>query len=127
MSRTGIPIGVAVVGVLAFLGGLFWITIGTAAVLVSGDEVMYMVVGVLGVFFGLAFLLFGLGCLKGWGWVWTLGIVLSIIGILLSVFGWYQEGFSGAATASSLVSVLIQLFILIYLTTNKVKLWFNKL
>ncbi|MCE5296782.1 MAG: hypothetical protein LLG16_06745 [Euryarchaeota archaeon] len=127
MSKRGIPIGIAVVGVLAFLGGLLWIVGGAAAVLAVKDDLLAMGVGVFSVFLGLAFLLFGLGCLKGRGWVWTLGVVLTIVGMVLSVFRWYQDDFSDSSMISTLISILIMLFIPIYLTTNKVKHWFDKL
>jgi hypothetical protein len=126
MASRGIPIGIAVIGVLSFLGGLLWLFIGVTAVLAEGTELVPLAIGAISVLIGLAFLLFGLGCLKGWGWVWTLGAVVSIVGIALTVIGWYQDDFSTDAVISNAFAILVQLFILIYLMTYNVKNWFGK-
>jgi len=122
-SRRGIPVGVAIVGVLAFLLGLMWLMLGVAAVLAEGDEVMSAAVGAIAVIIGLAFLLFGLGCLKGWSWVWTLGMVLTVLGLVISFFSWFRDELD---VSSLMFSVVFQLILLMYLSTSKVKRWFGK-
>ncbi|OPY34678.1 MAG: hypothetical protein A4E32_00152 [Methanomassiliicoccales archaeon PtaU1.Bin124] len=123
MSGRGVPIGVAIVGVLAFLAGLGWLVIGGAALVAAGAGMIGMAVGVVLLLIGLAFIIFGLGCLKGWGWVWTLGIIMSILGILVSIYRWFV-GDDGLLTA--VVAIVINLIIILYLQSAKVKAWFGK-
>ncbi|QLH75568.1 MAG: hypothetical protein HPY73_09135 [Methanomassiliicoccales archaeon] len=127
MAQKGIPIGVAVVGVLAFLAGLVWLFAGAILFIDGIDDTDAMVAAAVSTVLGLAFLLFGLGCLKGWGWVWTFGVVILIISMAFSVYSWYLDDFSDAEMLSTLVSIGIALVILLYLNSFKVKNWFGKL
>lgn len=72
---------------------------------------------------GIFYLLIGVGCLKGWGWVWTFAVVFTIIGLVLTVA---QTLLVGGSLVSMAISVLISLLILWYLFRQNVKAWFGK-
>jgi len=76
---------------------------------------------------GLVALMVGIGCFKGWGWVWTLGVVVITLGIIVQIV---QTFLRSEITSSDLVSlaipVLVSLLILAYLFKQNVKAWFGK-
>ena len=91
------------------------------------DSTIVMLLGVIIALIGLIYLMVGLGCFKGWGWVWTLGVVVIIIGIIIQVV---QTFLRATITTTDLVnlaiSVVIPLLILAYLFKQNVKAWFGK-
>ena len=68
----------------------------------------------------------GIGCFKGWGWVWTLGVVFTILGIIITLAAAFANGFDMDALWAGLIGIIIPLIILLYLFTHKVKVWFGK-
>ena len=124
MSDRKRPIGVMIVGVLYFLLGLFFIMVGAVA-LGDADEVI-MATGAAILIVGIFYLLLGIGCFKGWGWVWTLGVVFTILGIIITLAAAFANGFDMDALWAALIGIIIPLIILLYLFSHKVKVWFGK-
>jgi len=124
MSDRKRPIGVMIVGVLYFLAGLLFIMVGAVA-LGDADEVI-MATGAAILIVGIFYLLLGIGCFKGWGWVWTLGVVFTILGIIITLAAAFANGFDMDALWAGLIGIIIPLIILLYLFTHKVKVWFGK-
>jgi hypothetical protein len=124
MSERRRPIGVMIVGVLFFLAGLIFILAG--AVGLSDSDDLVMAAGGVSLIIGIFYLLLAFGCFKGWGWVWTLAVIFTILGIIVTLFGAFSTGFDMDALLAGLLGIIIPLIILLYLFTNKVKVWFGK-
>ena len=125
MSGRGVPIGVAVVGALSSLAGLASLMIGALAVVAADATAEVVLVSVIGMLIGLAFIIFGMGCLKGWGWVWTLGAVMSVVGIVVAAYGWWSDGTAGPSP-SAMFNIVAGTVIILYLQSPRVKAWFGK-
>ena len=69
---------------------------------------------------GLIFIILGIGCFKGWGWVWTIGVIITIIYLILGIIDLVQSG------ASALIGIIISIVILWYLFKDNVKKYFGK-
>ncbi len=124
MSERKRPIGVMIVGVLFFLAGLFFILAG--AVGLGNEDSVVMAAGGVSLIIGLFYILLAFGCFKGWGWVWTLAVVFTILGILVTLWGAFSNGFDMDALWAGLIGIIIPLIILLYLFSHKVKVWFGK-
>jgi hypothetical protein len=85
-----------------------------------------MAAGGVSLIIGIFYLLLAFGCFKGWGWVWTLAVIFTILGIIVTLFGAFSTGFNMDALLAGLLGIIIPLIILLYLFTNKVKVWFGK-
>ncbi|HUV24392.1 MAG TPA: hypothetical protein VMW26_03075 [Methanomassiliicoccales archaeon] len=112
------PILVTLVGIIYFILGLF-ILIGAILYLVDGTWDL----GLIDLFIGMIYLLVGFGCFKGWGWIWILAIIITILYLILTVVNLILNDF--ADWLSPLIIILISLFVLWYLFTPKVKRWFG--
>lgn len=144
------PTGVTILGVLAILGGIFGLLggalliglgalIGTLAasadisnaIAVSGYPglsaldvslvgVIIMILGAVILLLGIMYLAVGIGFFGGKGWAWTLGIIVSVINVVLSIvqiaFGSY----------GSIIGLIIGGLILYYLMRPHVKTFFGK-
>jgi len=133
------PTGVTVLAILEILGGLASLVAGAglfvAAALVSSSNfaslypqlsgigsistILY-VLGAVVLIFGILALVLGVGFLGGKGWAWTLGIVVGVLNIIVSlvqtVIGFY----------SSIVGIIFPLIIIYYLMRPHVKVFFGK-
>jgi hypothetical protein len=92
--------GAAVGGILAGLGFFF----GIIAVLLA---VLY---------FAIAY-----GVWKGRPWAWTVGVVVSIIGLVFAVLG-----LTGGITVSTIISLALPIVVLYYLMQPEVKRWLGR-
>jgi len=125
------PTGVTILAVLEILSGLFMLLAGLAfgilgAAFMGGEGMM----GVLGPFMGavgLLFVVLGLvafvlayGLWKGLGWAWTIALILAVIGIIAGLVSLLTGGFQNVLT------LIIQLIIVYYLTRPHVKAFFGK-
>jgi hypothetical protein len=105
---------------LAALAGLIvsWVRIfmsGVLKVLISGIASIFCVVAAI---FGLIYLLLAWGLWSGRGWAWTITFIftiLNLIGSLLTV-----------ASGIGVISLIINLLILYYLTRPHVRAFFGK-
>ena len=124
MSARRRPIGVMIIGVLFFLAGLLFLLAGVVGL--GDDDSMVVAAGAGSLIIGLIYLLLAIGCFKGWGWVWTLGVVFTILGIIITLAAAFSNGFDMDALWAGLIGIIIPLIILLYLFSHKVKVWFGK-
>ncbi len=144
------PTGVTILGILAILGGIAGLFGGAVLIglglllgtLVASAEItnqltlagypglaglgvslistIVILLGVIVLILGILYLAVGVGFFGGKGWAWTLGVIVSIIGIILNVVQIAVGSFG------SVISLLIGLLILYYLMRPHVKSFFGK-
>ncbi|HOT03460.1 MAG TPA: hypothetical protein PK069_04715 [Methanolinea sp.] len=113
------PLGVTIVAILWIIGGLITLFGGIGFVVLFGEAlgslmepfgVIYMILGILGI-------ILGIGALSAWSWVWTGGIVITIIDLIMGFASFFSTG---------LISIVISALILWYLFRPDVKAYFGK-
>src|SRR5712691_2415232 len=112
------PTGVTVLAILEILGGLAGLGIG--AFLIGSASTLQSALGALAVIFGILGFVLGIGFLGGKGWAWTLGIIVGILNIVVSI-AQTAIGFS-----SSIIGVIFPIIIIYYLMRPHVKAFFGK-
>ena len=116
------PLGVTILGILWILGGLLALLggLGIAAIgsLVAGP--IGFGVGVVFIIIGIVDLALGIGCFKAWPWVWTVGVIFSILSIIMGVYSLVTTGLA------AVIGLIIPVIILYYLFQPKVKAYFGK-
>ena len=138
------PTGVTVLGVLAILGGLGGIVAGgvllAAAAIISTLNLsatypqlaglavgtIAAIIGILGgliLIIGLLYLATGIGFFGGKGWAWTIGIIVSVLSIIVNIV---QVIVFPAGIGGAIISIIIPLIIVYYLTRPHVKVFFGK-
>lgn len=126
-SRTR-PIGITILAVVALLGGLLNILVGTDLLGLSGattasDGDLAVPVGIL-MLLSAALLIvdaYGLWALKAWGW--TLAVVLMVLAFLLNLLQYVNDN---TLLVPMLVSAVIPAAILWYLFQPNVKAAFDR-
>ncbi|HUU74782.1 MAG TPA: hypothetical protein VMW63_01695 [Methanoregulaceae archaeon] len=116
------PLGVTIIGILWIISGLLAL-IGGLGIAVMGTVVagvFSLFLGIITIVIGLVYLALGVGCFKAWPWVWTVGVIFSIIGIIMGLFSLFSTG------AGAIISIIIAVIILYYLFQPHVKAWFGK-
>jgi uncharacterized membrane protein (DUF2068 family) len=126
MSRptgvTIIAILVALVGVIALLAGAGLAAASSYIGVALGRSFAAGFIGIFGgvmIVLGLLYLFLAYGFWNGKGWAWIVGVILMIIGIVLGIAMLF-------ISYSSIVSILIDLLILYYLTRPNVKAFFGR-
>lgn len=132
------PTGVTVLAVLDILGGIAGIgvgalLIGVAALAssslanqypslgsISGISSILYALGALSLILGILAIVLAIGFLGGKGWAWTLGIVVGVISIIVSI----AETAIGFST--NIIGIIFQIIIIYYLTRPHVKAYFGK-
>ena len=133
------PTGVTVLAILEILGGLAGLAggallIGIAAIVSSSNfatlypqlagignvSTLLYALGALALIFGILGFVLGIGFLGGKGWAWTLGIVVGVLNIIVSI-AQTAIGFS-----SSIIGVIFPIIIIYYLMRPHVKAFFGK-
>ncbi|HUV25266.1 MAG TPA: hypothetical protein VMW26_07540 [Methanomassiliicoccales archaeon] len=137
------PIGVTILGFMALLLGLIYLLGATGSFLVAGlplDElqeignipdfivensgIIFTSLGVVFLIFAVVSFLLSYGFFKGRPWAWTLGIILGVLSIISSVINlmiyWDISNLS-----SSIISILIAVLLITYLTRPGVKRYFS--
>ncbi|QSZ66632.1 hypothetical protein RJ40_03525 [Methanofollis aquaemaris] len=109
-------------GIIGLLAGITVFVAGTALE-VSGAGAF---AGGIVILVALINLAIGIGCFKGWGWVWTVAVLFAFINILIAFYNWWVAGHSMAGLTATLVSIIIPLIILWYLYRDNVKAFFGK-
>ena len=110
-----------VIGVVAFIGGVFGLFGGFVAL--SGIASEPVALGVIVVAFGMLGLAMGAGFLGGKGWAWKLGIIVYVLSLPLGV---WEIALGGSGSVGGVVRVVLGLLILYYLTRTHVKVFFGK-
>ena len=93
--------------------GLASLGVGTISALIIVLGAVFLIVGIL-------YLAVGIGFLGGKRWAWTLGFVVSVIGIVLDVIQMIGGNYG------SILSLIISLLIIYYLMRPQVKVFFGK-
>ncbi len=138
------PTGVTVLGVLAILiglGGLITggillavsaalstINIGTtypqlAGIATGTIAIIFGVLGAVLLILGILYLATGIGFFGGKGWAWTIGLIVSILSIIVNIV---QVAINPGGIGGAVISIIIPLLILYYLTRPHVKAFFGK-
>ncbi len=111
------PLGITILAVLAFLGGLLNLFTGI------GIVGLLPIYGLLLLIVGVAALAFGYGAWTGKPWAWTLGIGLYALNVVLQIIfliiGW-------ATITSIIIPIVIAAVIIYYLMTPDVKKFFGR-
>jgi len=117
------PLGVTILGILWILSGLMWLVaafLGGAALTIVGLGALGAIIGVVLFIIGIIDIFLGIGCFKGWGWVWIIGVIFMAINILIGLVTLFSDVVTG------LVAIIIAAIILWYLFQPQVKAYFGK-
>ena len=128
------PTGVTVLAILEILGGLAGlgggaVLIGVAALVSSSNfatlypqlsgigsvSTLLYALGALALIFGILGLVLGVGFLGGKSWAWTLGIVVGVLNIIVSLVE------TGIGFYSSIIGIIFPIIIIYYLMRPHVK------
>jgi hypothetical protein len=123
MTENARPLGVTIIGILWFIAGILTViggAVGGSALAIIGLGAIGAAVGVIFVIIGLVFLFLGIGCFKGWPWVWPVGVIFTIIGIIINLLSILSN------TGSAIIGIIIDAIILWYLFQPQVKAWFKQ-
>lgn len=130
-SRGERPTGVTILAVLQLLFGAFAVLAGLGAfvggAVFAGLFSAFPLVGLLGgaaiamigmlmLVFGLVVLAVGYGFWTGQPWAWTVGMVLTLLGIITSVL----------SLPGGIVGLALDVFLIWYYTREGVQRWFGK-
>ena len=129
MSEKKTPILVALIGVLALIGGIISLVIGIIGLIPSLEDFVIdmlpdfplaslQAVAIMSVVIGAIFILIGIGFLKGWSIFWYLGVVFSVLALIMEAYSIYQGMYP------TIPVIIINLIILLYLFSPKVKTYF---
>jgi hypothetical protein len=133
------PTGVTVLAILEILGGLAGlgggaVLIGVAALVSSSNfatlypqlsgigsvSTLLYALGALALIFGILGLVLGVGFLGGKSWAWTLGIVVGVLNIIVSLVE------TGIGFYSDIIGIIFPIIIIYYLMRPHVKFFFGK-
>jgi len=120
------PLGVTIIGILWIIGGLIMLLAGLGAAafgaVIGGPigGVIGLVLGFFLVIVGIIEIILGIGCFKGWGWVWTVGVIITIISLVMGIIDLFTSGMG------ALIGIIISAIILWYLFQANVKRYFGK-
>lgn len=116
------PLGVTILGILWIIAGLLSLFAGIGVAAFAG-----LFIGVLGAALGVGFIIIGLlelalgvGCFMAWPWVWPVGVIVTIIGLLIGIANLFSAGWS------ALIGIVISAIILWYLFQPQVKKYFGR-
>lgn len=120
------PVGVTIIGVLGIIGGVLGI-IGSLTVIgvgglatAAGAGVVgagAMAVGVIYLIFSILQLIFAIAFLSLKTWAWWGMLVLLAVSIVLAIIGMGVNGFA----SSSLIGIIIDVLLIVYLYRKDVK------
>jgi hypothetical protein len=127
MAQGDRPLGVTIIGILFIIGGIITLIgggIGGLVMSVLGLGIVGLILGGILAIIGIVYIILGIGCFKGWGWVWTLAVIFAILGIIMQIASLALTGTAGIV--SVIIGILINAVILWYLFQANVKQWFGK-
>jgi hypothetical protein len=135
MEKRERPLGVTILAILEAIGGIIYLagiliiglflemirefmpgTMPGAGFLKGFIGLIVLIATIVLLILGLVSFLLAYGLWTGKGWAWTLTFIFSIIGILLGLI----------SLPSGIISILINVLILYYLTRPHVKAFFGK-
>jgi len=120
------PLGVTIIGILWIFGGLLSL-MGGLGIAVFGAALGGPVGGAIGLAIGFGFIvigiieiILGIGCFKAWSWVWTIGVLITIISLLMGLVSLVTSG------TGAILGIIVSAVILYYLFQPHVKAYFGK-
>jgi len=116
------PLGVTIIGILWLIGGILAL-LGGLGIAALGGAFLGAFGAVIGFFFvivGIIDIILGIGCFQAWPWVWTVGVIISILSIIAGIASLITSG------AGALLGIVISGIILYYLFQPHVKAYFGK-
>jgi hypothetical protein len=115
------PLGVTILGILWIIAGLAALIGGLGAAVFVGifAGALGAAIGVLAIIIGLIELALGVGCFMAWPWVWPVGVIVTIIGLIIGIVNLFSVG------AGALIGIVISAIILWYLFQPQVKKYFG--
>ena len=122
MAENARPLGVTIIGILWILAGLLMAVgagVGGAALAIMGLGGLGAMVGVIFVIIGLVFIALGIGCFKGWPWVWPVGVIFTIVALIINLLSIVSM------PAGAIIGILFDIIVLWYLFQPQVKAWFK--
>ena len=96
----------------------FWLVIGGALLLTFLGLVVFMI--------AVVDIIMAVGCFRGWGWVWSFGVIFALLNIALSMFNSLSQGLTMGDVRIGIIGALVPILILIYLSTRRVRTFFGK-
>lgn len=150
MAGDNRPFGVTLLALLALLSGLVYIaaSLGLFGTALLADEgalvdalgpdtpqwvvdnyfVVFLVLGVFALIVAVLFFQAMRGLLRGRGWAWTLAVVVTVLSLLSNLLGIYAQGLEDPVTfANAAAGFVLAALVLVYLNTQRVRRFFNKL
>jgi len=122
MAENARPLGVTIIGILWILAGFLMAVgagVGGAALAVIGLGALGAMVGVIFVIIGLVFIALGIGCFKGWPWVWPVGVIFTIVALIINLLSIVS------LPAGAIIGIIFDIIVLWYLFQPQVKAWFK--
>jgi hypothetical protein len=122
MAENARPLGVTIIGILWILAGLLMAVgagVGGAALAIMGLGGLGAMVGVIFVIIGLVFIALGIGCFKGWPWVWPVGVIFTIVALIINLLSIVSM------PAGAIIGIIFDIIVLWYLFQPQVKAWFR--
>jgi len=122
MAENARPLGVTIIGILWILAGLLMAVgagVGGAALAIMGLGGLGAMVGVIFVIIGLVFIALGIGCFKGWPWVWPVGVIFTIVALVINLLSIVSM------PAGAIIGIIFDIIVLWYLFQPQVKAWFK--
>lgn len=113
------PGGVTAIGILAILIGLFGI-VGGAVLLLNADKILPALDALLALVIGILYLTSGIGFFLGKGWSWTLGIIVSVVSLTVSIVE------HPAAHAYGIPGTIVAVIVIYYLTRSHARVFFGR-
>jgi hypothetical protein len=124
------PFGVTILAILEIISGLFELGAGALLLIAAGFigglsgvsgfggilAGIFSAIGGVLIILGLLAFLIAYGLWTGQGWAWTLSLIFSIIGIILGIL----------SLPAGVISLIIDILIIYYLTRPHVKAFFRK-
>ena len=111
--------GVTALGILAVLIGLFGIGGGTG-LLLNANTILASLDALLAVVIGILYVAAGIGFFRGKGWAWTMGIIVSIVSLIVSIVE------HPAAHAYGIPGAVVAVVVIYYLTRPNVRIFFGR-
>jgi hypothetical protein len=116
------PLGVTIIGILWIIFGIFGLLAGVW--LMARGAVFFgpfgLLFGVISIIIGIIFIIIGIGCFQALPWVWTVGVIISVLSIIAGIASLITSG------AGALLGIVIPGIILYYLFQPHVKAYFGK-
>lgn len=117
------PLGVSVLGVLWIFSALIWFVaslLGSLVLVGVGLPGIGAIFGFIILCIAIVDLFLGIGCFRGWGWVWIVGILFMVINIVVGIMSLFSAPIYGV------ISIIIAAIILWYFFQPQVKAYFGR-